>query len=76
MKKIVIALLLVVALVATLTACGTFKCDICGEEKSGSKHTEEILGEEVVICSDCYEEMEELGDDLEDLGDSLGDLFD
>ncbi|MBQ9806941.1 MAG: hypothetical protein IJW49_10615 [Clostridia bacterium] len=67
MKKIVIALLLLVALVATLASCGTFVCDMCEEEKTGTQHEFEILGEKVVYCDDCAEELEELGEDLGDL---------
>jgi len=77
MKKIVIALLLVVAMIATLAACSEpFTCDLCDEEKTGEQHEVKILGETLVYCDDCYEEMEELEDNLEDLGDELGDLFD
>lgn len=69
MKKIIIAILALSALVVGMTACGKFTCDLCGEEKTGKKHTEEFLGEELVYCNECYEGME-------DVGDALGDLFD
>ena len=62
MKKIVLAMLIVASLLATMTSCGKFTCDICGDEKSGKKHKEEVFGEEVVICKDCYEDMEDLAD--------------
>ena len=80
MKKIVIALLLIVAMVATLASCGKkFTCDGCDEEKTGKAHEYEFFGEEMVLCDDCYEEMEEgleeLEDELGDLGDDLEDLF-
>ena len=68
MKKIVIALLLVVALVVSLAACGEkFVCDLCDEEKTSTKHEMELLGEKIVYCDDCAEELEELGDAF-DLG--------
>ncbi len=62
MKKIISAVLVVVSLLATitLTACGKFVCDGCGEEKSGKKHTQSIFGEEIVICDDCYDEIDDI----------------
>ncbi len=65
MKKKVMALLLTVFTVASLTACGSpFTCDICGEEKTGKKYTETVLGEEITYCQDCYDDLKELGDML------------
>ena len=62
MKKfLLLALALVLAF--TLTACSsTFKCGMCLEEKSGRQYENEFLGEEIVICHDCYSEMKELAD--------------
>jgi len=60
MKKLFGALVLVAALAMLLTACGKFKCDGCGEEKSGDKHETEMLGKKVVICEDCYEDLTDL----------------
>lgn len=60
MKKLISILLLVVVLATMLTACGKFTCDMCGEEKSGKKHEESMLGESVVICDDCYKALEDL----------------
>lgn len=59
MKKIIGILVLAVAMVTMLTACGKFTCDLCGEEKSGEKHESELLGQEVVICDDCYTALDE-----------------
>ena len=67
MKKLICVLLVVVMMATLLTACGKFKCDVCGEEKSGKKYTEEILGEEIEMCKDCHEKAEELEEGLEDL---------
>ena len=60
MKKFVLLVVLVAMLSTLLCACGKFTCDLCGEEKSGKKHKEEVLGEKVVICDDCYKGLEEL----------------
>jgi hypothetical protein len=60
MKKLICILLLVVVLASLFTACGKFECDACGEEKSGKKYKEEIFGKEVVICKDCYNDLQEL----------------
>ena len=64
MKKLICIVLLVVVMATMLTACGKFTCDFCGEEKTGKKYERELLGQEVDICKDCYEELEELAGSL------------
>lgn len=59
MKKLIALLLLVVVLCTMLSACGTFTCDICGEEVTGRKYTEKIFGEEITYCKDCKEIIED-----------------
>lgn len=62
MKKKKTALILVVlAMAMMLTACGKFTCDICGKEKSGKSYKADVFGQEVVICKDCHEDLEEVG---------------
>lgn len=61
MKKLICLIAMIATLSALLCACGKFECDGCGEEKSGKKHKVEILGEEGVLCDDCYAELEDLG---------------
>ena len=60
MKRLISILLLVVVLATMLTAFGKFTCDMCGEEKTGKKHEESMLGESIVICDDCYKALEDL----------------
>lgn len=60
MKKKIAALFLVTLAMVALTACGKFTCDLCGQEKGGKSHKTEILGQEAVLCDDCYTEMQEL----------------
>ena len=72
MKKLICMAMLVVVVLSLLTACGKFKCDTCGKEKTGKQHKEEVLGQEVVMCDDCYKEAQELSDGLKDLANSLG----
>jgi hypothetical protein len=63
MKKIALLMALVMLLSVLLCGCiASFECDICGEDVFGRKYTEEIFGEEIVYCSDCKEDMEELKD--------------
>ena len=62
MKRLICVLMLVAIMATMLTACGKFKCDVCGEEKTGKKYERELLGEEIDICKDCYKELEELAD--------------
>lgn len=57
----VLVLMSVMVLMATgLTGCGKKECDICGEEARCK--TEEVLGEEINICKDCEEDLEDLAD--------------
>ncbi len=68
MKKKIVASLLTVAAVISLTACGkAFKCDICGEEKTGKSYKETVLGTEVTYCKDCHDQLEELGKELNNM---------
>lgn len=64
MKRVICVLLLVVMLATLLTACGKFQCDLCGEEKTGKKYEEEVLGQPVTYCKDCYEDLEDIADAL------------
>lgn len=57
MKRKIAALLAMVVLAMTLAGCGKFTCDLCGEEKTGKQHTNEVFG---TICDDCYKELKEL----------------
>lgn len=57
MKKKVFLILLAMAAMLILTACGKFTCDLCGAEKSGRSYKREVLGEQIIICKDCYDEM-------------------
>lgn len=60
MKKFV-AFVLLGALLAMLTACSSsFTCDLCGEEKTGKKHTNKESGIEMTVCDDCYKSVNEL----------------
>ena len=55
--------ILVIIMTLSLTACGgKFKCDICGEEKTGKRHSEVFFEQKVTICDDCYQTMKSLFD--------------
>lgn len=58
-KKIVVAIVTVV-MALSMVACGSFTCDLCGQEKSGKSHKQNIFGEEIVICNDCVEGVSSL----------------
>ena len=64
MKKF-FAIISIIAIAMSVTACSKFECDLCGDEKTGRKY-ETSFGAE--ICKDCYEELEELEDSLKELG--------
>lgn len=61
LAKRVAAVVMLMALMLTLTACGKFTCDICGQEKGGKKHENDMLGEKIVMCDDCFKELAALG---------------
>ena len=52
--------ILALAAAMSLTACGSFTCDFCGQQKSGHKYTVEILGEKGSICKECHEGLNQL----------------
>jgi len=58
MKKMIALLLLVVTLATLLTACGRFECNICKEKKFGKRYESSLLGQEIVVCKDCYEGLQ------------------
>ena len=58
-KKIAVAVVSVI-MALSLVACGTFTCDLCGDEKSGKKHSSEILGQKITVCDDCYSGVTDL----------------
>ena len=60
MKKLIMLVAMVAVFSTLLCACGKFKCDLCGKEKSGKKYKEEVMGQEVVYCKDCHDELEDL----------------
>ena len=58
MKRVVV-LLLALAMIFALAACGgKTTCDVCGESKKCD--TIEVLGEKMNICKDCQEEINSL----------------
>lgn len=59
MKRVVSIILTVIFMIAMLTSCETkAKCDFCGEEKSCKTKT--VLGDEIKVCNDCLDELNEL----------------
>lgn len=62
MKKKLAVLCMAVVAAMSLAACGTFECDGCGEEKSGTKHEVTLLDEKMVLCDDCYKDFQDLKD--------------
>lgn len=86
MKKKFTFFLLLLTTTLSLTACGSFKCDLCRQEKSGKSYTAEIIGKKITICKDCKAKIDkgidgiesglEFGlNELEHGLDELGDLF-
>ena len=61
MKKLITlsATILLIALILCLSACGnkSFRCDICGKEKSGKSYKSHLYDQDVTICPDCYDEI-------------------
>lgn len=59
--KKIIAIFTLLVLLLSLGACGSksFKCGMCGEEKTGKSYKSQLAGEKVTVCEDCYEEINE-----------------
>ncbi|MBO4327125.1 MAG: hypothetical protein J5584_10625 [Clostridia bacterium] len=57
MKRIIIILLVLVAVILSLTACQKeFKCDICGKTKKSRVNVLNLWGTQYEeVCDDCYE---------------------
>ncbi len=63
MKKKMMLGIAGITAILSLSACGEFECDMCGEEKTGKSYTVTVLGdEEMTICEDCYQTVKELMD--------------
>lgn len=65
MKKKMMVLLVAMLGVISLTACGgeSFTCDLCGEEKTGKKYTSST-DEDMTVCEDCVDMVNELFNNL------------
>ena len=75
MKKLIILAIVIAAAVICFFSFGPFTCDLCGEDKFGSRETTEILGEEVTYCEDCSDSLDDLSERLEDGLSGLEDLL-
>ena len=64
MKKMIRVIALLMLLATLLCGCSKFTCDMCDQEKSGVKHSVEFFGQELVICDDCMDGLEALGNML------------
>lgn len=62
MKRMISFILMLTLVAALLAGCGSFQCDLCGEEKTGKKYTGDLMGEKITYCSECKEALEELAD--------------
>ncbi|MBQ9119539.1 MAG: hypothetical protein IJY09_05725 [Lachnospiraceae bacterium] len=56
--------LLVMVAMGTI-GCKKVECDICGEKARCS--TEKVLGQEINICKDCEEDLEDIGNSISSL---------
>lgn len=61
MKKRIQFAAVLVLLITMLCGCSKFTCDMCDEEKTGVKHSVDFFGQELVICDDCMDGLEALG---------------
>ena len=59
-KRIIVTILALI-LIFSFAACESepFTCSICGDEKTGKYYESEMMGEEVTICEDCFNQMRE-----------------
>ncbi len=57
-KKVLAVVITLLTFVALFSGCGNkVVCDYCGEEKKCE--TKRLLDEEINICDDCMDELEE-----------------
>ena len=61
MRKVLV-ILLATCLVFVMTACSMapYMCDFCGKESTSKKHTTDFVGDKIVICDECYKELNAL----------------
>lgn len=64
MKRIISFVLMLTLVASLLVGCGSFRCDLCGQEKTGKKYTEDVYGTSITYCGDCKDALEELADML------------
>ena len=78
MKRIFCLTLALLIIATCFAGCkfGKFKCDLCGEEKFGTKNDTEFLGQTITYCSECDDKLDELEDSIDDLKDSIGEGLD
>lgn len=38
----------------------SFTCDLCGKESTGKHYERTVMGDDVVICKDCYDEIAQM----------------
>lgn len=63
MKRVICLLLVIVTMMLLLSACGAFRCAICGKFIVGEKHEFNALtlfeSKKMYICKTCYEAQNE-----------------
>lgn len=69
MKKIislVLSIIILVTIAATTTSCGEIvECDSClAEDRESRMHEVEIWGSKVILCGDCYNELQEFANSM------------
>ena len=63
-KRVMLIALAAVMLCMALAACSAepFKCGMCNKEKTGKQHKYEFIGQQMIICDDCYKSVKGIGD--------------
>ncbi len=67
-KPIIMLLAILAACILVLSGCASkFKCDMCGEEKTGKQYKGNIYGNSVTICEKCNATLNSVSDSMNSL---------
>ncbi len=67
-KPIIMLLAILAACVLVLSGCASkFKCDMCGEEKTGKQYKVNVYGRSATLCEKCNATLNTVNDSMNSL---------
>ena len=72
MKKIIFCGVFLSLVLTAFVACGkkTFACGFCGQTRTGKPHLITVIDEELELCNNCFDELENVKNELDRSEDS------